>query len=80
VVFRLEKLGFFAKDEMNVICCYATQDKFLVTDPNGNEWGFFYTEKDVENLDSNGTVCCEAVFELKDNRPILHVVYQMCRK
>ena len=51
---------------MDVTCCYATQDKFWVTDPNGNEWEFFYTKKDVENLNSNGTVCCEATVELKD--------------
>ncbi len=30
---RLEKLGFFAREEIDVTCCYATQDKFWVTDP-----------------------------------------------
>lgn len=43
---RLEKEGFFAREEMDVTCCYATQDKFWVTDPDGNEWEFFYTKKD----------------------------------
>ncbi|KGX89740.1 hypothetical protein N781_16095 [Pontibacillus halophilus JSM 076056 = DSM 19796] len=43
---RLEKLGYFTKDEMNTSCCYALQDKFWVTDPDGNEWEFFYTKKD----------------------------------
>ncbi|MCH1626897.1 ArsI/CadI family heavy metal resistance metalloenzyme [Fredinandcohnia quinoae] len=55
---RLEKLGFFAREEMDVTCCYATQDKFWVTDPNGNEWEFFYTKSDVENMDSNNYGCC----------------------
>lgn len=54
---RLEKLGFFAREEMDVTCCYATQDKFWVTDPNGNEWEFFYTIGDVESM-ATDTSCC----------------------
>ncbi|MFB5189743.1 ArsI/CadI family heavy metal resistance metalloenzyme [Alicyclobacillus fastidiosus] len=38
---RLSGLGFTTRDEMNVTCCYAVQDKFWVQDPNGNEWEFF---------------------------------------
>ncbi|UOQ93967.1 VOC family protein [Halobacillus shinanisalinarum] len=45
---RLEKLGFFTHDEMNTNCCYALQDKFWITDPDGNEWEFFYTKQDAE--------------------------------
>ncbi|SFL85925.1 Catechol 2,3-dioxygenase [Gracilibacillus orientalis] len=45
---RLEKEGFFARDEMDTTCCYAVQDKFWVTDPDGNEWEFFYTKADAE--------------------------------
>lgn len=62
---RLEKLGFFARDEMDVTCCYATQDKFWVTDPNGNEWEFFYTKNDVESMDSVQIVCCGNEKELQ---------------
>jgi catechol 2,3-dioxygenase-like lactoylglutathione lyase family enzyme len=54
---RLEKLGFFAREEMDVTCCYATQDKFWVTDPDGNEWEFFYTKSDVEALEPTSTCC-----------------------
>jgi catechol 2,3-dioxygenase-like lactoylglutathione lyase family enzyme len=54
---RLEKLGFFAREEMDVTCCYATQDKFWVTDPNGNEWEFFYTKSDVE-FNATDSSCC----------------------
>ena len=46
---RLEKLGFFAREEMNTNCCYALQDKFWVTDPEGNEWEFFFTKGDSED-------------------------------
>ncbi|SDM99467.1 Catechol 2,3-dioxygenase [Fictibacillus solisalsi] len=57
---RLEKLGFFAREEMDVTCCYATQDKFWVSDPDGNEWEFFYTKSDVEEQSpyANTTACC----------------------
>jgi catechol 2,3-dioxygenase-like lactoylglutathione lyase family enzyme len=54
---RLEKLGFFAREEMDVTCCYATQDKFWVTDPNGNEWEFFYTKADVESMKAEPSCC-----------------------
>lgn len=53
---RLEKLGFFAREEMDVNCCYATQDKFWVTDPDGNEWEFFYTKGDVDMVVKSS--CC----------------------
>ncbi|MCF6409709.1 ArsI/CadI family heavy metal resistance metalloenzyme [Pseudalkalibacillus salsuginis] len=62
---RLEKEGFFARDEMDTTCCYAVQDKFWVTDPDGNEWEFFYTKVDAEvHSDSASTpittasTCC----------------------
>ncbi|MCM3620616.1 VOC family protein [Sutcliffiella horikoshii] len=59
---RLEREGFFARDEMDTTCCYAVQDKFWVTDPNGNEWEFFYTKADTDNHSNKGpnseTVTC----------------------
>lgn len=45
---RLEREGFFAREELNTTCCYAVQDKFWVTDPDGNEWEYFYTKQDSE--------------------------------
>lgn len=54
---RLEKLGFFAREEIDVTCCYATQDKFWVTDPDGNEWEFFYTKSDVESMETMSACC-----------------------
>ncbi|MBD7937003.1 VOC family protein [Cytobacillus sp. Sa5YUA1] len=52
---RLEKEGFFAREERDTTCCYALQDKFWITDPDGNEWEFFYTKADrgVQNEE-----CC----------------------
>jgi lactoylglutathione lyase len=45
---RLQQEGFFAREETDTMCCYALQDKFWVTDPDGNEWEFFYTKADIE--------------------------------
>ncbi|WP_152669697.1 ArsI/CadI family heavy metal resistance metalloenzyme, partial [Priestia megaterium] len=52
---RLEKEGFFAREETDTTCCYAVQDKFWVTDPDGNEWEFFYTKanSDVHKIGSD---------------------------
>jgi catechol 2,3-dioxygenase-like lactoylglutathione lyase family enzyme len=33
--------GLFTRDEMQADCCYATQDKTWVRDPDGNEWEAF---------------------------------------
>ena len=38
---RLAAAGLAPRDEMQVSCCYARQDKFWVADPDGNEWEVF---------------------------------------
>lgn len=40
--------GLFTRDEMQTDCCYATQDKTWVRDPDGNEWEAFVVL--VDNL------------------------------
>lgn len=47
--------GLYTRDEMQTNCCYATQDKTWVRDPDGNEWEAFVVLKD--NLPE--TVPCE---------------------
>ncbi|SFC92968.1 ArsI/CadI family heavy metal resistance metalloenzyme [Bacillus sp. UNCCL81] len=64
---RLEKEGFFAREEMDTTCCYAVQDKFWVTDPDGNEWEFFYTKADSEVQKIENTSCCKTATESKVN-------------
>lgn len=54
---RLEKLGFFTREEKDTDCCYALQDKFWITDPEGNEWEFFYTKEDVEENKAEQSCC-----------------------
>ncbi|QWU45785.1 MULTISPECIES: ArsI/CadI family heavy metal resistance metalloenzyme [Bacillus] len=64
---RLEKEGFFARDEMDTTCCYAVQDKFWVTDPDGNEWEFFYTKADSDVHKIEESSCCTTSNEVDKN-------------
>lgn len=47
--------GLITRDEMQTNCCYATQDKTWVQDPDGNEWEVFVVLTD--NLQSS-SLCC----------------------
>lgn len=51
------------REEMGVNCCYATQDKFWVNDPDGYQWEFYYFREDSEFNDPHlqteiATACC----------------------
>ncbi len=56
--------GLITRDEMQTNCCYATQDKTWVKDPDGNEWEVFVVLKDnlpekVTSANScSGPSCC----------------------
>ena len=43
---RWAESGLITRDEMQTDCCYATQDKTWVKDPDGNEWEAFVVLKD----------------------------------
>jgi catechol 2,3-dioxygenase-like lactoylglutathione lyase family enzyme len=45
---KWSEAGLITRDEMQTDCCYATQDKTWVKDPDGNEWEAFVVLK--ENL------------------------------
>jgi hypothetical protein len=38
---RLTKAGLVTRDELNVDCCFALQDKTWITDPDGYRWEVF---------------------------------------
>ncbi|MCA1592399.1 MAG: VOC family protein [Acidobacteria bacterium] len=38
--------GLQTREEMQIVCGYALQDKSWVTDPDGNEWEVFVVHKD----------------------------------
>jgi catechol 2,3-dioxygenase-like lactoylglutathione lyase family enzyme len=52
--------GLVTRDEMQTDCCYATQDKTWVHDPDGNEWEVFVVLKDhlPEKEAERGSVAC----------------------
>ena len=46
-------------EEKEVNCCYAKQDKFWVTDPDGIKWEVYHFHEDVEFNDPHySTTCC----------------------
>jgi catechol 2,3-dioxygenase-like lactoylglutathione lyase family enzyme len=43
---RWVEAGLKTREEMQIVCGYALQDKSWVTDPDGNEWEVFVVHKD----------------------------------
>ncbi|WP_432777108.1 ArsI/CadI family heavy metal resistance metalloenzyme [Brevibacillus gelatini] len=64
---RLEKEGLLVREELDTTCCYAVQDKFWITDPDGNEWEFFYTKADSDLSQANQDACCVKEHTAQDN-------------
>ncbi len=54
--------GLITRDEMQTDCCFATQDKTWVLDPDGNEWEVFVVLKDnlPEKTEASSTCCAPA--------------------
>jgi catechol 2,3-dioxygenase-like lactoylglutathione lyase family enzyme len=51
--------GLITRNEMNTNCCYATQDKTWVTDPDGNEWESFVVLQDnLAEQEACSATCC----------------------
>lgn len=63
---RLEvarSLGIVSLEEIGTACCYAVQDKFWVTDPDGHQWEVYYFHEDSDFNDpqyamEETSVCC----------------------
>ena len=43
-----QSLGLVSKEEIGTACCYAVQDKFWATDPDGVQWEVYYFHEDTE--------------------------------
>ncbi len=55
--------GIVSLEEIGTACCYAVQDKFWVTDPDGHQWEVYYFHEDVEFNDpkyasEDTSACC----------------------
>lgn len=55
---RWANAGLLTRDEMQTNCCYATQDKTWVRDPDGNEWEVFVVLKDNLPEATAAGACC----------------------
>lgn len=55
---RWAEAGLFTRDEMKTDCCYATQDKTWVKDPDGNEWEAFVVLQDNLPETKASAGCC----------------------
>jgi len=63
------------RDEMQTNCCYATQDKSWVRDPDGNEWEVFVVLKD--NL-AETTACDCNTQDVSIQKPIAITAATCC--
>jgi len=55
---RWAEAGLVTRDEMKTDCCYATQDKTWVHDPDGNEWEAFVVLQDNLPEVEGAAACC----------------------
>lgn len=60
--------GIVSLEEMGTACCYAVQDKFWATDPDGIQWEVYYFHEDVEFNDpkyssEDNSACCSPITE-----------------
>ena len=53
ILARVKGTGLPVREEMNVNCCFANQDKFWVTDPDGVEWEVYHLNHDIESADKS---------------------------
>ena len=74
-----------ALEEMGTNCCYANQDKFWVTDPDGYMWEVYYFHEDVEwndpryQIQQEGACCTpDLPFEEKTNKSLGEIGNQSC--
>ena len=55
----LTERGLPTEEEKREACCYALQEKFWVTDPDGNRWEVYTVLEDIEQKEEAGTTCCQ---------------------
>ncbi len=57
---RWHEAGLVTREEMKTDCCYATQDKTWVKDPDDNSWEAFVVLKDnlPETAETAKSACC----------------------
>ena len=57
----LKARGVVSDEEKREACCYAVQDKFWLTDPDGNRWEVYTVLEDIEteSVDAQAACCAQ---------------------
>lgn len=55
---ELKARGLVSEEEKREECCYALQDKFWLTDPDGNRWEIYTVLEDLEKEPEAASACC----------------------
>ena len=55
---ELKARGVVSEEEKREECCYALQDKFWLTDPDGNRWEVYTVLEDIEDRPAVASACC----------------------
>lgn len=73
-LWEAKKHNLVALEEKGTNCCYAKQDKFWVTDPDGVQWEVYYFHEDVkfndpkyESESGEASACCSPSNKKKVN-------------
>jgi catechol 2,3-dioxygenase-like lactoylglutathione lyase family enzyme len=55
----LKARGVVSEEEKREACCYALQDKFWLSDPDGNRWEVYTVLEDIQDESRESqTACC----------------------
>jgi catechol 2,3-dioxygenase-like lactoylglutathione lyase family enzyme len=55
----LKSRGIVSEEEKREACCYALQEKFWLSDPDGNRWEVYTVLEDIESeARESETACC----------------------
>jgi catechol 2,3-dioxygenase-like lactoylglutathione lyase family enzyme len=54
----LKSRGIVSEEEKREACCYAIQEKFWLTDPDGNRWEIYTVLEDIEDSSREAQAAC----------------------
>jgi catechol 2,3-dioxygenase-like lactoylglutathione lyase family enzyme len=54
----LKARGIVSEEEKREACCYAVQEKFWLTDPDGNRWEVYTVLEDIEDEARQAQAAC----------------------
>ena len=55
---EIRQRGVASEEEKREDCCYALQDKFWLTDPDGNRWEVYTVIEDRDAVELPSAACC----------------------